>query len=219
VRFSLSPKTGSLAPLSANSDPIVVVSKQQQIRNKEAEVTREKDPALNPKTKKRVRQEDVFEVLNEIANLQRATYSQNLQIAEMMATKGAGSAPSFPITIKSEVLALSKVPQLSVDQALAALADAYRRDALSSGLQRPTKIRRFLESQDVSTQSELKEIGFALTLAEFPSHSELNFHSDQSSSPLEHADSYNTEMAMAPEPAAPEFEQHWTPLGDYGQDV
>jgi len=135
-------KTGTL-PLTLESHPLVVVSKQQQIRNKEAEAERQREPH-NARAKKRVRTEDVYGLLDQILSLQRV---QADQLAEL------GLEPPL------KRAKIERPSQLSVDEALSALVAAYRRDAMVAGTNRAENLRRLVASQDSETQQELRDIG------------------------------------------------------------
>jgi len=141
AHFKLS-KTG-VASYVLESHPMVVVSKQQQIRNKVAEAARQQDP--NARAKKRVRQDDLFEMLDMIRETQ-------LEQAQQLSRLVPGYTPALATQVKSEQSA-----PLSVQEALSALVAAYRREFEDT--HRADNLHRLVAAADEQTQKDLREIG------------------------------------------------------------
>jgi len=158
--------------LTLLSDPMVVVSKQQQIRNKSLEVNGEKEPH-HARAKKRARTEDLLGTLEEILNFQ-AEHKEQLA-ALTAAVTGKTGASSKRSLASSLVISVPAVPAAratpSLDEAVAQLLVAYR----SEGAQRQHKLARLTGDADVGSRDMLREIGFVLSADLSAAHiSELN---------------------------------------------
>lgn len=118
------------------SSPIIVVSKQEQIRNRITEIQERKQGYKNPKSKKRVRTEEVASVLEMIVA------NQSEQTSFLKKLLGQNNI------MKKEELNNSKKRDredtpLSLEQSFSAFLEAMEREIPG---ERPKKLRRLLNS-------------------------------------------------------------------------
>jgi len=156
VKFTLTPPG---APgVVVKSNPIVCVSKQQQIRNhiKRAEPV---DDSARPK--KRARTEDVYEALDEIKESQQETKA--LLLAQLEQLQGRFSAPG-PLPAPSRAPAVPR--ETTMEQALAAMVAAYQREVRSgSAVAAAIRLSTAINSMGKRAVDDVHALGFHFLVA------------------------------------------------------
>lgn len=146
------------------SDPIICVSKQQQIRNQEA-IINGAAKGVKPPTKKRVRSEDLLVSLERILSNQRIQLDNQEKILHRQKAIASAHPPSTSnnnIDTKATAKTTPNTPNLSLEEAVAALVSAYNREDSDT---RPLKLRKLVGCASFATQRTLASIGCAFTSA------------------------------------------------------
>jgi len=141
------------------SKPIVVVSKQQQVRNRATG----KEPH-HVRANKRARTEDLLGTLQEILSSQQEHRDElaSLYAAVTKQQRSKSSSAGSTLTSSGAALASSgSAPRsiLSLSGALNQLLEVYRNE----GTQRQQKLARVTSDADVTSRGLMREVGFVLS--------------------------------------------------------